>query len=339
MSPKSGCRPTLNDLALALGISRTTASNAFNRPDQLSAVLRASILAKAQELGYPGPSAAGRILSTGRAGAIGLLFHHAMSFIFHDPVGICFLQGLSDSCAQHNTGLLILPARDEQRAGEAVERAVIDGLILYAVPERTGLVDRVRQRHLHAVTVDQPKVRGMRSLRIDDRGGATLAAAHLVGLGHTQLAVLHLPERYWINLERLAGYQDALRNAGVDPATMCRHMCGDNTEEAGHAGALALLRDRPRPTAIVAMSDRLAAGAFRAAEQLRLQLPRDLSIVGFDDAPLASELSPPLTTVRQPLVEKGVAAAQMLLSSPRDHSDVLLQTELVVRGSTAPPGC
>jgi DNA-binding LacI/PurR family transcriptional regulator len=141
-----------------------------------------------------------------------------------------------------------------------------------------------------------------------------------------------------VTAERLAGYLEALAAAGIDPDAVPieERPTGENAEAAARAGALALLACRPRPTAILAMSDRLAAGALQAAAQVGLSVPRDLSVVGFDDAPLAAQLVPPLTTVRQPLTEKGRLAAELLFR-PRERDRWVLPVELVRRGTTAPP--
>ena len=115
-------------------------------------------------------------------------------------------------------------------------------------------------------------------------------------------------------LARLQGYQDVMREAGLDPSNVLIEE-RLNREDGGFSATLALLNHTPRPTAILAMSDRLAVGALRAAETLGLDVPKDLSIVGFDDIPLASQVRPRLTTVRQPLVEKGAVAARFLLEN------------------------
>jgi DNA-binding LacI/PurR family transcriptional regulator len=135
--------------------------------------------------------------------------------------------------------------------------------------------------------------------------------------------------------DRLAGYLHALGEAGLDPDGVPVLEEPENDPEAAEAVALRLLRRRPAPTAILAMSDLLAIGVIRAAQRLGLDVPGDLSVIGFDDVPLARDLNPPLTTVRQPLIEKGRLAAALLLGSA-EPPDGPLPTELVVRHSTGP---
>jgi DNA-binding LacI/PurR family transcriptional regulator len=134
-------------------------------------------------------------------------------------------------------------------------------------------------------------------------------------------------------LARLQGYQDVMREAGLDPSNVLIEE-RFNREDGGFSATLALLNHTPRPTAILAMSDRLAVGALRAAETLGLDVPKDLSIVGFDDIPLASQVRPRLTTVRQPLVEKGAVAARFLLENVGQTISQVLPTELVIRESS-----
>jgi DNA-binding LacI/PurR family transcriptional regulator len=352
-SEAGGRAPTLQDLATALGVSRTTVSNAFNRPDQLSPELRERVLEKARALGYPGPNPMARMLRTGHAGAIGLVFSDDLPYAVSDPTAIALLQGIARVCQQAGTGLLILPAKDAETARRTIGHAAVDGFILYCMPDGSDVAAGVLERGLPVVTVDQPGLPDLPAVCIDDRAGAEAAAAHAIGLGHRRLAVLSLdllPDgwsgpvdearlsaaRYAGMVSRIEGYRAAAAAAGIDPRTIPIDERPGNTEEGGAAGARALLMRDPRPTALLCMSDRLALGALQAAAELGLDVPGDLSVIGFDDIPVASQVTPALTTVRQPLVEKGVLAAELLLTStepPRKH---LLRAELVSRGSSGP---
>lgn len=323
-------------MAQALGVSHTTVSNAFSRPDQLSAKMRERVLSKARELGYAGPSAAGRILATGRTGALGVLYHQHLPYAFTDPASTALLQGLSGVCQDHENGLLVLTGIDADGARQAIQRAAMDAVIVYAVPPETGLLDAVLARGLPTVTIDQPMIAGVPSVNIDDRGAARAGARLLLDLGHRSLAALSAPLRFWINHQRLRGYREALRKPRCNSAELLEVECDDNSEQAGKQAALLALAREPRPTGILAMSDRLAIGALRAAEQCGLQVPRDLSLVGFDDISVAAHLSPPLTTVRQPLVEKGAVAGRLILAADRLGQQVVLPTELIVRESSGP---
>jgi DNA-binding LacI/PurR family transcriptional regulator len=345
----------LRDVAQKLGVSAVTVSNAFNRPDQLSPALRERVLAAAAELGYSGPQPAARMLRTGRAGAIALYNHDPITYLLEDPFAIAFMSGLSDLCHERQVGLLILPGAVSGRPGAtAIDAAAVDGFVLYALAEDDPGLARVLARPEPVVAVDLVgAVAGAASVGIDDRAAAAAAAEHLLGLGHRALAVLAMEFRadgwsgpadsaraaaatFRVTRERWRGYADALGRWGLDPRDVPVFETVGNTEAAGQAGASALLGGDAarRPTAILAMSDRLAFGALRAARSLGLRVPADLSVVGFDDVPRAREAEPGgLTTVRQPSREKGRAAARLLLDG---GGAVLLPTELVVRGTTGP---
>ncbi|TDD59432.1 LacI family DNA-binding transcriptional regulator, partial [Actinomadura rubrisoli] len=355
---------TLRDVAAAVGVSHTTVSNAYHRPDRLSAALRERILEAARELGYPGPDPLAAGLATRHAGAFGVLFTEALSYAFTDPAAVMFLQGVAGTSELADVGLTLIPAPPESPssgtwASDAVHRAVVDGFLAYSLPdEHPGLV-AARARGLPMVVVDEPEPRPGDAepfVCVDDRDGARQAAAHVAVLGHRRVAVLAdrlagdarsgpaggarvRGATYAVARHRIAGYFDALP-AGERPPVV---ECGGNTAELGRAAARGLLEGpaERRPTAILAMTDRLAEGVLAAARDLGVAVPGALSVVGFDDLPSAASAAPPLTTVRQPLVRKGEVAARLLLdliaapAARREH--VRLPAELIVRSTTAPP--
>jgi DNA-binding LacI/PurR family transcriptional regulator len=348
---------TLIDLARAAGVSRTTASNAFNRPDQLSPKLRARVLKIADNMGYAGPHPMARMLRTGRAGSIGVVFGQSLTFGFTDPTAIAFLKGVAAICETQGSGLLILPETAQDDFSSAIQGAAVDGFIIYCMHHRDAGNEAVAVRQLPSVAVSVPQADGLATVSIDDRSAAKVAADHLLGLGHRHLAVLALDvlgdgyggplraDRLEIAnctpaVDRLAGYRDALTSAGLNPMDLPTLEVPGNNEDSAKKAALALLRQNPRPTAILAMSDRLAVGALMAAVDLGLDVPGDLSVVGFDDIPLAKAVTPALTTIHQPLEEKGAAAARMVFRPPKGRAKhAILPTELIVRDSTGPaPG-
>jgi DNA-binding LacI/PurR family transcriptional regulator len=310
-------RPTLQTIAQAVGVSRTTVSNAYNHPDQLAPALRERIFAAANTLGYSGPDPAARRLRSGGRDAVGLLLPEGLSHAFTDPAAGLLLQGIARTLEGAGLALLLVP----DSAG--VQDAVVQSLCLYGLPEGHPSVTAALARRLPLVIVDEPRLAGHAFVGIEDSRGARLAAEHLLALGHRRFAVLcgtSVTQR-----DRLAGYREALQAAGArfdSPAS-------DELPE--------VLVGEPRPTAILAASDRLALEALEAARDAGLVVPHDLSIVGFDDVPGAAWSMPALTTVRQPLLHKGEIAGQMLTSSAASGREIVLPVELVVRGSTARP--
>lgn len=352
-------RGTLLDIAAAVGVSRTTVSNAFNRPDQLSAELRDRIMAAARALGVHGPNPAARMLRTGRAEAIGLLFHETLPFAFDDPAAVGMLRGVAASCEKARSGLLILPAVKSPATRSAIHRAAVDGFLVYGFLNGADAWAPLKRRGLPIVAIDNQVPDGIAFVGIDDRGAARRVAEHVIGLGHRRLGVISLESTvdgyigpldaarrramtFRTSLDRLDGYIEAIIAAGIDPDTVPVEERPASSEAHGRDAALALLRGGGRPTAILAMSDRLAIGAVDAARSLGLRVPEDLSVAGFDDIPRAALVRPALTTIRQPLFDKGATAASLLLSAidgagPVPATRHLLPTELVVRGSTRPP--
>lgn len=351
-------RVTLQTIADRLGISRTTVSNAYNRPGQLRSQLRDQILAAAAELGYRGPDAAARMLRTGHMGAIGLLFTEDLRFVFTDPDTTSFMQGVAETSALAGTGLTLLPAPPGMAlADTAVASAAVDGYIVFSVADGSPALEALLARNQPIVVVDEPDLGHRTSfVGIDDREGGRLAAAHLIELGHRRLAVLlgrisadarsgQIPPdgvdaaTMHIAYERVAGYRLAMSQAGLDPADLVLWEAGGMDPDSARTAGVDLLTAFPEVTGLLCFSDQIAIGACQAGRVVGKRIPDQLSVVGFDDVPRARTWDPPLTTVRQPLVDKGKAAAELLLeqidqAAPRR---IILPIELVIRDSTAPP--
>jgi DNA-binding LacI/PurR family transcriptional regulator len=355
---KSGRRATIKEVAARVGVSAATVSNAYNRPDQLSVELRERVFAAAKELGYAGPDPVARGLRRGRAGAVGVVYADPLSYAFADPAAVMFLEGVSQAAEEAGLGLLLVPAPlREGRNPRTVAEAAVDGFVIYCLAEDDPLVDLALERRVPLVLVEQPPREGAPSVETDDVEGARAAAEHLLGLGHERLGVVSFElgrdasgeladlERqreatYRPSRLRLDGYRAAVEEAGLSWEDVPVYEATENTPEQGRTAAEVLLTLERRPTAILALSDQLALGVFEAARKLGLSIPEDLSVVGFDDVPEASRTDPPLTTVFQPHVEKGLVAGRMLvaqLGGEEPRSLALLPTRLVVRGSTASP--
>ena len=329
---------TLATVAAELGVSRMTVSNAYNRPDQLSPELRRRVLATAKRLGYPGPNPLAATLSRGRVGALGLLFDDPLPYAFTDPAAVLFFGGIAKVCAERKVGLVLVPVGAETDPETDLTRvALVDGFVAYCDLPDDERLDAIEERGLPMVIVD----------------AAREAAQHLIDLGHRRIGIVSLPfapdgyegaagaerqaaARFHCNRERLRGYRDALEAAGLDWADVAIEERAPHGRDAGRRAGGALLDRAGRPTALLAMSDELAIGALRAAEDRGIAVPSQLSVVGFDDTPAASDVRPALTTVRQPHEEKGAAAARLLLEPEGAERSLTLPTELVVRASSAP---
>jgi DNA-binding LacI/PurR family transcriptional regulator len=344
----------MKSVAAAVGVSLSTVSNAYNKPEQLSAEVRERIFTTARELGYPGPDAAARSLRSRRAGAIGLLLTEQLSYAFSDPFAVGLLAGLAEVAERTQTGLLLipLPRYDEttdaealRQSVEAVRGAVIDGVVAYCVDVGHPALDVIATRGLPFVHTDE-EVPG-RQVVIDEAGATRAVGAHLARLGHTDVAMV-------VDAGRMTGgtggageitdetamYTNArLRTQGLreglGPDARLRVVTGGhNSIESGMAAAQFVLDRHPRPTAIATGGDVLALGVMQAMRQRGLQPGRDISVAGFDDIPAAEAAG--LTTVRQPIREKGRTLGRMLLDPTFTDEHVVLPTELIVRSSTGP---
>jgi DNA-binding LacI/PurR family transcriptional regulator len=335
---------TLATVAEAVGVSRMTVSNAYNRPDQLSPELRERVLATARKLGYPGPNPVAQTLSRGRTGSIGLVLDYPLTTAFTDSATVLFLHGVAAGCEEHAVGLSLVPSI-AGRDAELVRTALVDGLVLYCTPEGDARLLAAQERQLPLVLVEYEARPGRRTVNVADREAARAIAEHLVALGHRRFGLLLPMERpataaeaeptalWHVDAERMAGWRDALQEAGIDWSAVPVGSADGGSRETGYRAAAQLLDRAERPTAILALYDVLALGALDAAAERGIAVPTDLSITGYDDIPEASHANPALTTVRQPHARKGSEAVRLLL----DGADsVVLPTELVVRASTAP---
>src|SRR5262245_37157923 len=343
-------RVTLQTVAAAAGVSRSTVSNAYNRPDQLSAQVRRHVLETAQRLGYAGPDATARSLRSGRAGALGVLFTETLSYALSDPYAVEFLRGLASVAQAHATGLLLVPIDevDSEAACAATRQAVVDGFCLECVAETSPLVDVAIGRGLPLVTTTDPVERDVAFVGIDERAAARSAAEHLARLGHRRVTVVvdgrppHGSEGA-VSLEdavanavdrnaalRLLGFCDGLPDGRLDVVA-----AGRNSREDGRQVAAHILDRHDRPTAVLTISDVMAVGVLDALRQRGLTPGREVSVVGFDDIPAAHDAA--LTTVRQPVHEKGRLAGLRLLE-PDTVPDrrAVLPTQPVVRARTGP---
>lgn len=350
--PMAEGRQTLDTVAMAAGVSRMTVSNAYNRPDQLSAATRERVLAVAAELGYGGPDPAGRSLRRRRSGAVGVLMSENLAFAFTDPGLVAFMSGLASELGEGGMAMLLLPP-DADRDGALVRSAIVDAFIMCAVDENDPAVAAVVARRVPIVSAGSPRLPGVPFVGIDDRAGGVLVANHLLGLGHRRFGIVTRPAREdpsgtWrggaprIGLRhRVEGFTRAVREAGLPDSAISVVAADANTEEAGAAASASLLSgpERSRPTAVFAVTDVLALGVLSAARSARRAVPGTLSVAGFDDIVAAGRSVPSLTTVEQSLYEQGVHAARMalaLIAGNTVHSPKI-KAELVVRNSTGAP--
>ena len=338
---------TISQIARAAGVSKTAVSFAFNDPSQLAPATVRRILEVADRLGYT-PDPIARSMTTRRTNALGLLLPQDIAIALANPFYSQFIRGIGAVCSSAGLTLMLVPPLQGSLL-KAIPHATVDGFVVVGLEVDRGEVQLLRRRHVPFVLVDSEAPDDVASINVDDRGGARAAMAHVLAQGHRQIAVLsiesgkagQIAEYTGTLAERLAGYREALEACGI---ALDEHgvqiVEAPSSWEGGQAAFERVWDREPRPTAIVAMSDIIALGAMDAACARGLRVPADLSIVGFDDLPEAWRVRPALTTVWQPVEEKGCLAAAVLVAALTEGGPIVhhrLPTELVIRESVAPP--
>lgn len=335
-------RITIADVARAAGVSKTAVSFAFNNPERLGQATLERVLGVAHDLGYT-PHPAARALSMRRSGTIGVLIPQRLATVFANPFLSELIQGLGELCEEHDLTLLLVPPLDGSLEG-AIRQASVDGFISLGLSPDDHALEVIDRIGIPTVLVDSEISQAHPVVNVDDAGGAEKAAQHLIDLGHRRLAIIVLPPaRAQVNqtptaARRLAGYRAAIDRAGLPPP---QAITAGISVSAGSRAFESLSEGSQRPTAVLAMSDMAAIGVLSGAQAAGLRVPQDLSVVGYDDLPMSAWTNPSLTTVRQPIVDKGRLAARLLIQLMKGkaiESPLPLSTSLVVRKSTSEPG-
>jgi LacI family transcriptional regulator len=331
-------RPTINDIARLAGVSKKTVSRVINASPFVRADTRERIEAVIAELGYaPDPQARG--LAYGRAFLIGLVYDNP------NPQYVVNMQlGLLDAMRGSGFELVVHPCDRASPTFLAdlrgfVERQRLFGVVLtpsVSEDERAAaLMKEIGCAYVRVASVSLDRPEHMIETR--DRLGGREAAAHLAELGHTRIAFVSGPPTFRSSHERRSGFEEALAERGL---TLAKGYAveGAYTYESGIEAGRALLAMSPRPTAVFAGNDEMAAGILQAARQAGERAPEELSVIGFDDFQIASRLWPTLTTIRTPTREIGRLAAERLMGRDDESRDPKSRLPaLVVRESTAPP--
>ncbi|MEU4192026.1 LacI family DNA-binding transcriptional regulator [Kribbella sp. NPDC026611] len=330
-------RVTIAQVAAEAGVSAMTVSNVVNGRSGASEQTRRRVLKVAERLGYV-PNLAGRSLKSGRTGLIGVL-----TLDLTTQYALEIVRGISDELAEAEYEVLISASyQDATREQERVARLVVgvaDGVVLVAPRLEDSTLDLLRSATCPVIVVDPRRFQvDLPRIVVDNYGGMRQATDHLLSLGHERIAYLGGDPDFDSSASRRQGFLDSMRLAGKPVDETLLREC-DFTYQAGLRAAREVLA--AGPTAIVAGADLIAVGAVDAVRAAGGNVPSDVSVVGFDDLPRAAESFPSLTTVRQPLHDMGQLAIRHLMNRidgrPGLPELMTLPTELIVRGSTAPP--
>jgi LacI family transcriptional regulator len=327
-----GAKVTLADVAAAAQVSIPTASKALRGGPDVAAATRSRVESAMADLGYSRPAR-----QRSRAGLIDLVFTQL------SPWAIEIIRGAEEPALNSGTRLAVSTAADEgqrERWLDSLSGSRTDGVILVLNELSPHHRARLAGLHVPVVVIDpigQPAP-GVPSIGAGNWAGGMTATEHLIELGHRRIGTITGRPELLCSRARLDGYRAALERAAIEVDDSLI-IVGDFHFQSGLGAASRMLSMPTPPTAIFAASDAQALGVYEAARQHDLQIPRDLSVVGFDDVEIAQWAAPPLTTLRQPLAEMAALATRILLESNADsfNQRAELATNLVVRQSTAPP--
>ena len=345
-------RARISDVATGAGVSKSTVSIAFNNPERLSPETVSRIRGVADEMGYR-PHPVARMLAQRHTSTLAIVTPQALVVAFGNPFFSMFSRGVASVAEEFGYGLLFVSPLHGSLA-RAVGRASVDGFVVIGLGEDHPEVEQIRSARLPIVLVDSAAFPEHGSVTIDDEAGANAAAEHLIGLGHREFLILAVePPQTGVGVaspaitaldsvsaRRLRGYRAALERHGIELAEE-RIAVGPPTFDGGAAAVERAIDSGLAFTAVLAMSDVMALGAIHAAAGRGRTVPHDISVVGFDDIDEAENSRPALTTVHQPIREKGAEAARILLAAV-DRRDAdqpqhrRLETQLITRASTAP---
>jgi LacI family repressor for deo operon, udp, cdd, tsx, nupC, and nupG len=334
-------RVSIKDIAKAAGVSHSTVSRALSNSPLISAETKARIQQLAQEMGYS-PDAIARSLVTQRTNTVGIVVT-----TITDPFVAEVVQGAEDAAQENGYSVILASSASEPErelaAVEMLRAKRVDGVIVTSSRVGALYLEHLERIGVPVVLVNNHNAQSGRytfSVSVDNQHGGHLATAHLIERGHRHIAYVRGPADHSDDAERLAGYRQALDEAGIpfDPALL---LPGNGRLDGGERAHAALADLAEPPTAAFCYNDMTAIGLISAARRAGPSVPWDLAVVGFDDIPLAAHIHPPLTTIAQPQHRMGRQAMGMALAlmtaddSPASFSDIVVRGRLVIRESSA----
>jgi DNA-binding LacI/PurR family transcriptional regulator len=337
---------TIYEVAAEAGVSISTVSKVLSSNSKVNGPTREKVMRAVKQLNYV-PSLAARGIASGHTSIIGLVSPYTPAQLLIDPHLQGNICGIEEILNEHDYALLIATANREHDPSTSYERLLrsryIDGAVVMETQESKSphLHRQLSQQRYPWVVLGYPV--GMVPcfcVHADDLQGAQSMTEHLISLGHRRIGIIRVKDSAYASEERVRGYRQMLAYKGLAVDETLLVNCADWSSEEAYKVAPLLLERSDRPTAIFALNDRMAIGVIQWAREHGLRVPEDVSVVGFDDIPAAKSSFPPLTTIRQPSIEMGHEAIKLLfklLDGGSSSSRVVINTELVIRASSAPP--
>lgn len=330
---------TVANVAQRAGVSVATAARVLSGKGYASDDTRRAVLEAAKDIGYV-PNQIARSLRTRRTKLAGLLIGDVENSFY--SVIARNVESVAKSAGYH---VVLCNSNDdpetEKEYLQLLEGIRVEGLIITPTGRNQRYLRRLLEKETVIVQIDRMvEGVGADAILLDNEDGAKAAVSHLISAGHTRIGILTGPLEVFTAMQRLVGYKRALEDHGI-PVRPELIRAGSFLHEHAVEAATELLRSRPAPTAIFAANNVLAEGCFLALSGAALKVPKDVSVVAFDDVPWMTMVSPQLTTVRQPVADMARSAAELLLRRLRDNGPIspstsLFRSELIVRGSVAP---
>ncbi|AZR72214.1 hypothetical protein BBF96_01655 [Anoxybacter fermentans] len=334
---------TIKDVAKVAKVSPSTVSRVIAGSDRISKATHERVKKVMEELGYY-PNANARSLVKNTTETIGLVLSRSLVAALSNPFFPEIFRGITSVTQEFGYSLLLSSSKDhyqeEKEALRMLKERRVDGLLILASRVNDSLIQKLQKgKHAFVLVGRIPGEDNLYWVNNDNIQAAKKAISYLTGLGHRKIGLLVGSSEYIMSQDRLEGYKQGLLEAEIPyDSTLVEEV--DFTEEGGYYGMEALLDRHPDLTAVFAIDDLLAVGAMKAIKRRGLVIPRDISLIGFNDNPLASYVDPPLTTIRIPIYEMGVKAAQMLIKVIKgeepEPKQLVLSNEIIIRKSCAP---
>ena len=329
---------TLEDIAKKVGVSRSTVSRVVNGFPNVNPEVRSKVVEAIQETGYH-PNAAARSLASQRSGVIGLMLPRSVSSFFVDPFFPQLTQGVATACNKNDLTLslyLVSNKEDEEKIYPRISRrGLLDGILVQSGQPDDRMMEYLATSRVPNVILGRPFIpEGANYIDVDNVSAAANATRHLIKLGYQRIATITGERGSAATIDRLDGYKQALKSAGraIDESLIVQ---GNFTEAGGYAAMQKLLP--LKPDAVFAASDITAVGAMNAVVEAGLSIPDDIAFVGFDDVAIATMGKIKLTTVRQPIIQFGIKAVDLLIdvinNGKKPARRITIETELIIRES------
>jgi DNA-binding LacI/PurR family transcriptional regulator len=333
--------PKLQDVAKLAGVSTATVSKVLSNTPYFTEKTRQKVLSAVKELGYK-PHFAGRALSRGKTHIVSVVFPYVFDALFKDPLVLAILEGIEDELSKQGYHLLLSTPRlsgdtVDDYFEQVMQSRYADGLIAIDSVPNSPVTHIVNTYNIPLVVLGYHNA--PYQVHSDDFTGGQLLMKHLLELGHTKIAMIGVANDKNVAVnERLRGMRSIAQDHDIDFDKLPRSD-GDFSTKSGAKAMETLIVQHPHLTAVIAINDRMAIGAMQTLQQRQIRIPQDISVVGYDNLPIAEMTTPPLTTVSQHALQLGKKSAEMLLErlNQRMPSTAVIAPTLITRGSSAKP--